>query len=53
MEVPGASDGITSYTGEVVLAAGSPTEMVGRMTERSTRVGDPLTIAWEVRTVRQ
>lgn len=53
MEGAGASGGITSYSGEVMLAAMAPTEMVGRMTERSTRANEPLTIVWEVRTARQ
>jgi hypothetical protein len=53
MEVAGASDGITSYSGEVKLTTSSPTVMLGRLTERSTRAGDPYTITWDVRTARQ
>lgn len=52
MDVPGASGGLISYTGELTLDSSSPTTMLGRMTERTARPDGPLTIVWEVRTSR-
>lgn len=53
MEVAGFSGSLTSFSGEVMLKDSSPAEMLGRMTERTTRDGQPMTIVWDVRTVRQ
>jgi hypothetical protein len=53
MDVPGASGGLPSYSGELTLGTSSSADMLGRMTERATRPGGPLTIVWEVRTIRQ
>ena len=52
LDVPGASGGLTSYSGEVMLTSW-PTQLVGRMTERTmNHLGEPITILWEVRTAR-
>lgn len=53
MDVPGASGGLTSYSGELTLEATSPADMLGSMTERAAPPGGPLTIVWEVRTSRR
>jgi hypothetical protein len=52
LEVPGVSSGLTSYSGEVTLASPA-TQLVGRMTERTTNhLGEPITILWAVKTAR-
>ena len=53
MDMPGTSGGLTSYSGELMLAPSSPADMLGQMTERGAPPGGPLTIVWEVRTSRR
>ena len=52
MDVPGASGGLFSYSGELMLTSSSAGDMFGRMTERATGRSGALTIMWEVRTTR-